>query len=386
MSGYVFVSNSNKPNQKEQEDRSPVKLSNVSRPCIKSALELKYDVYLGVNRKDPQNVKCDFPIKLYDQHTYRSVTALKDNWVAYKNLCKVIKESNVEVIHCNTPIGGMISRLAAKRHKVKKVIYTAHGFHFYKGAPLFNCTVLKWAEKIMAHWTDVIITMNQEDFEAAKKFKLKKGGQVYFVHGVGITLDEFDGMREKRAKKREELNLKNNDIALISAGDLVARKNYITAIQAIAKANNPQLQYFICGKGPEEESLKKLAKHLKLTEQIHFLGFRSDIKELLAASDIFLFTTKQEGLPRSMMEAMACGLPCIASKIRGNVDLVEDGEGGYLCSATDPDAFADAINKLANDLSIRDQMSKNNLEKIKQYDISVVEQEIKEIYNQVLKR
>lgn len=385
MSGYVFLANDTKPTKEKYESREMIKPGNVSRPCLQTAIDMGYDVTLGVQRDKPEELTCDLPVMLYDAHTYRSITAWSDNKIAYKNLNKVIQENDVQVIHCNTPVGGMIGRLCGKKNHVKKIIYTAHGFHFYKGAPLFNRTVLKWAEMIMAHWTDAIITMNQEDYESAKKFKLRKGGKVYFVHGVGITLSEFVGLSELRQAKRNELGVKDDDIVLISMGDLVPRKNYGTAIRAVAKANNPHLQYFICGKGPELENLKNLAVELRIENQIHFLGFRSDVKELLSAADVFLFTTLQEGLPRSMMEAMAMGLPCVASQIRGNVDLIENGKGGYLCSSTDVEGFAEAICCIAEESELREQMKQYNIERIKKFDVSVVEKEIREIYREILK-
>ena len=385
MAGYVFISNGTKPTKEKYESREPLKPSNVSRPCMEAALAHGYEVYYGVNRKNPEELACDMPVKPFESHTYRSITAFGDNKIAYQNLCRVIDEGNVELIHCNTPVGGLVGRLAGRKKKVKKIIYTAHGFHFYKGAPLMNRTLFKWAEMWMAHHTDAIITMNQEDYEAAKKFRLRKGGKVYFVHGVGITLSDYEGLANKRAEKREELALADDQIMLVSMGDLVLRKNYATAIEAIAKAQNPKLQYFICGKGPELDNLKAQAESLGVAEQIHFLGFRTDIKELLAAADVFLFTSKQEGLPRSMMEAMASGLPCVASKIRGNTDLIEDGVGGYLCPSTDSDGFAVAIAKVADDATLRETMRANNLETIKGYDISVVEKEIADIYDDVLK-
>lgn len=384
MPGYVFIGNSTKPSSEKAASREPVTLSNVSLPCIEAALDMGYEVYHGVNRNDPDQLKCSYPIHLYDSHTYRSLTAFGDNKIAYKNLCSVIDEGKIDVIHCNTPVGGMVGRLAGKKKKVKKVIYTAHGFHFYKGAPLINRTLYKWAEKIMAHWTDVIITMNQEDYEAAQKFRLRKGGKVYKVHGVGITLSEYDNIVVDRSKKRAELGLTDSDIVCISAGDIVARKNYGIAVEAIAKVGNPDLHYLICGVGPQKEQLEARAKELGIEKQIHFLGFRKDVKELLKISDIFLFTSLQEGLPRSLMEAMAIGLPCVVSRIRGNVDLIEDGKGGFLCDSHDADTFAEALAKLHNDKELMEKMSKYNLLEIKGYGISVVQKEIRDIYNEVL--
>lgn len=384
MKGYVFISNSTKPSPEKAKSREPVNPTNVSRPCLDAALSMGYEVFLGTNRDNPDGLSCDLPIKLFDSHTYRSLTAFKDNRIAIRNLSEVLKNNDIQVIHCNTPVGGLVGRLCGKKYKIKYVIYTAHGFHFYKGAPLINRTLFKWAEQIMTHWTDVIITMNQEDYEAAKKFRLRKGGRIYKVHGVGITLSEYENIIVERNQKRAELGLKDSDIVCISAGDIVARKNYSVAIDAIARIGNSDLHYLICGVGSEKDKLEARAKELGVEKQIHFLGFRKDVKELLKISDIFLFTSLQEGLPRSLMEAMAVGLPCIASKIRGNVDLLEDGKGGFLCDPYDSDMFAKAINKLINNKEMLSQMSKWNLEEIKKYDISVVEKEIIEIYNEVL--
>lgn len=384
MSGYIFIANSTKPTKEKAASRDPIALSNVNRPCLQAALGLGYEVFLGVNRNSPEELPCELPVRLFDSHTYRSITAFRDNLTAYKNLCRVFRENDIQAIHCNTPVGGMIGRLCAKKFRAKKVIYTAHGFHFYKGAPLFNRTVLKFAERVMARWTDTIITMNQEDYEAAQQFKLRKGGKVYLVHGVGISCKDFEGLSASRQQKRKALNLADTDIALISMGDLIPRKNYTTAIQAIAMTQNPHLHYFICGKGQELDNLQRLTSELGIEKQVHFLGFRTDIKELLAAADIFLFTTHQEGLPRSMMEAMATGLPCVVSSIRGNVDLMEQGKGGFLCPSNDPSGFADAINQIAGDVSLREQMGACNLQRIQDYDIRVVEQEIQNIYAEVL--
>lgn len=384
MKRYVFLGNSSKPTKEEYESTEMRKLSNVSRPCLETAHDLGYEVYLGINCKYPEKITTDLPfdVKLYNSNTYRSILSFKDNKIAYKNLINLLSKGDFEVIHCNTPIGGMIGRLCGKKKKIKKVIYTAHGFHFYKGAPLFNNTILKLAERIMAHWTDAIITMNQEDYEAAKKFKLKKYGKVYFVHGVGIDIEDFKNVKINVKNKRKELNIKDDDIVLISVGDVVQRKNYSLALDVIAKCNNPKLKYLICGLGPEMENLKNKAKSLGIENQIMFLGFRKDIKELLKISNIFLFTTTQEGLPRSLMEAMASGLPCIVSKIRGNVDLIENDKGGFCCDTIDE--YVQAINTIIKSKNKVKKYIDHNLKIIKQYDIENVKREIKQIYKDVL--
>ena len=226
--------------------------------------------------------------------------------------------------------------------------------------------------------------MNEEDFQSAKKFKLRKGGKVYYVPGVGINTEDFFSVQINKQAKRDELGLSMEDIVCISMGDLIPRKNYETSIKAIALCNNPKVHYLICGRGPELDNLKNLAKKLGVENQIHFLGFRTDIKELSKTADIFLFTTLQEGMPRSMMEAMAGGLPCIASKIRGNVDLLEEGIGGYLVPAKDENAVADRLKRLVENPNFREEMRKANLERIKKFDISVVKKRMEEIYKEVL--
>lgn len=303
------------------------------------------------------------------------------NIESFKKLCRIVKDNNVEYIHCNTPVGGLLGRLAGKKCKVKKIIYQAHGFHFYKGAPKKNWIVFYTIEKLLARYTDAIITMNNEDYETANQFRLKNNGKVYNVHGVGIDLLEYNGIQQFREEKRRELGFCDDDILLISMGDLIVRKNYRVAIEAIAKCKDTKLHYLICGQGEELDNLKLLAKQLNIESQVHFLGFRSDIKELLSATDIFLFATLQEGMPRSMMEAMAAGLPCIASRIRGNVDLLDDNKGGFLCDPTDVNQFVSAIKKC--DVNTRHKFGEYNLNAIKQYDIHVVEEEIRRIYEEV---
>lgn len=266
------------------------------------------------------------------------------NIKAYKQLVDLINKEKIDYIHCNTPVGGVLGRLAGEKCKVKKIVYEAHGFHFYEGAPKKNWMIYYPVEKWLAKKTDAIITINNEDFERAKTFKLKNNGQVYYVPGVGMDLSQYNVPDTVREIKRNELNLKDTDFALISMGDLIDRKNYKIAIEVVAKLNNPHVHYFICGKGPEEVNLKKLAENLGVEKQVHFLGFRNDIKELLKASDTFLFTSKQEGLARSLMEAMASKIPCVVSKIRGNTELIVNNENGFLCSGLDD--YVNAIIKI----------------------------------------
>lgn len=382
--GYLFISNGSKPTGEERADRSPVRLNFFSIPCVEAARDMGYDLHMGINRDKPEELTAvGYDVRFYDSHTYRSIFALRDNWKAYKNTCSYLrKHPEIEVIHCNTPIGGVVGRICGHKFGCK-VIYTAHGFHFYKGAPLFNRTVLKWIEKWLAHYTDAIITINQEDFEAAQKFKLKNGGKVFKVPGVGVSTTKYTTIKDKN-QILLELGIPKDSFVCICMGDIVKRKNYLTAIQSIGKSGNNKVHYLICGRGPEMNILKTVAKSLRVEDQIHFLGFRSDIKDLLAVSDVFLFSSLQEGLPRSTMEAMAAGLPCIVSDIRGNRDLIDEGKGGYLVSPTDADGFATAIENLMANPDKAKTMSHWNLNRIKDFDVDIVRKRIKEIYRELL--
>lgn len=385
--GYLFISNSTKPTHGVFESIESYEPSSFSKAAIMTAEEMGWELHMGINRNHPELIKSiGYDIKFYNQHTYRNIFALRDNLVAYKNLCRYLKDNpQIDIIHCNTPIGGVVGRLAGKKFK-KKVIYTAHGFHFFKGAPLFNQTILKWIEMWLAHYTDVLITINQEDYEASQKFRLKKGGKAVYVPGVGIDLTSFCPLSDsEKENKRTELGLSLKDFVLISIGDLNDNKNTATIISALQ--NTPDnCHILICGEGPLKQNLISLAKEKGVDTRCHLLGFRKDIKDLLYISDAFVMASQREGLPRSTMEAMAVGLPCIVSDIRGNRDLIEDGKNGFLVSPTDVLGYSKAVNRLKDDIELRNSMSRYNHEKIKEFDIDVVQGQLLNIYKELNNR
>lgn len=306
------------------------------------------------------------------------------NIKAYKQVCKLINELSIDYIHCNTPIGGVIGRLAGSKYKVKKVIYQAHGFHFYTGAPIKNWLIYYPIEKWLAHKTDALITINKEDYQRAEhKFKLRNNGKVYYVPGVGIDLSNFNLSNQIRIQKRKELRVDEKDVALISAGELNENKNNKVVIEAISKIKNKNVHYFLCGIGPCEKELKDLANRLGIERQIHFLGYRNDVKELYQGADLFVMPSYREGLSRSIMEAMASGLPCIVSKIRGNIDLINDF-GGYTCNPNRSIEFSEALDSLINDSEKRISMGKYNQNKICDFSIDKVSLLIKNIYENEL--
>ncbi len=324
-----------------------------------------------------------YDVVYYNQNSFRNPFAIKDNIKAYKNLCAFLeKNSNIEVIHCNTPIGGVIGRLCGCKYH-KKVIYTAHGFHFFKGASIVNWLLYYPIEKWLAHYTDALITINKEDYERAKKFKLRKNGKVYYVPGVGVDLSVFN-KGEDKSELRKEYNIKDDEIVFVSMGDLVPRKNYAVALNAIAKAGVNNLKYLICGNGPQMDEMKQLCVKLGIEKQVEFLGRRGDVSKIVKASDVFLFTSKQEGLARSLMEAMASGLPCVVSAIRGNTDLIDNEKGGFMYDVTDIDGFVEGIKRICGDSELRQKMGNYNLLKIKNFDINASKAAFYTVFKQEL--
>lgn len=384
--GYLFIANSSKPTKEQSESLTPVTIGTFGLAPINAANVLGYKLYCGTNRTCPEKIRCtNFNVEFYDQHCYRNIFAIKDNWIAFRNLNKFLKEhSDIKVIHCNTPIGGVLGRICGKIHKIPIVIYTAHGFHFFKGAPLFNRTVLKWMELLMARWTNAILTMNKEDYDAALKMKMKKGGKVYYIPGVGVETNRFNSLNIDIEEKKRSLGLPKDAIVGIAMGDVIARKNYITTIESIAKVNDTNIHYIICGRGNQIDYLKEYARSLGVENQVHFLGFRTDVLELCLMADFFMFASLQEGLPRSTMEAMCAGKPCVVSKVRGHVDLIDEGKGGFLIAPLDADGFAKAITCLVKNPLLRKEMGNYNRKKVKNFDIEVVKSKMLEIYCEVL--
>ena len=304
------------------------------------------------------------------------------NLKAYKELKHISDEGKYDIIHCHTPVGAMLTRLAAKqaRKKGTKVFYTAHGFHFYKGAPAINWILYYPVEKWLSRYTDVLITINKEDYERAKTFK---AGKVCYVPGVGIDLKKFNVGYVNKEQKRKEIGVSTNDFVLLSVGELIPRKNHEVVIRALSVLKQlnklSHIEYVICGRGAYEADLKKLAEELGVTDHIHFLGYRNDISEICNCADLFVFMSHQEGLPVALMEAMACGLPAVCSNIRGNTDLIEDGVTGLISNNT-PEELAEVINEMRNDAVLRDRLASAALQKIKQFDLSCVEDEMTKIY------
>lgn len=305
----------------------------------------------------------------------------KNNRRAYKDLLKILREGGYDVVQSSTPIGGMLARMAARKMKTPIVIYSAHGFLFFKGAPLINRTVYKLQEHLMSRWTDVLITINDEDYRAAQKMKLRKGGKLYMIHGAGVEVGQS---REcDREAVRASIGLPSDAVAVVSAGILNKNKNNRVVIEALPLVENKNLYYVVCGEGEEEAGLRALAERLGVADRVLFLGFRTDMKQIMLACDIFAMPSFREGVPRALLEAMDLGLPCIGTRTRGIRELI--GNDDLLCSPTSPEEYAGAIEFVVNSPDGCKAIIERNVEEAKLYSKERVRAEYAAIYEEVIK-
>ena len=311
----------------------------------------------------------DFPIK-------RNPLA-PSNLKAFFQLKKLCREQQYDIIHCHTPVGGVLGRLCVNRKKCEtKVIYTAHGFHFYKGAKLINWILFYPIEKILAHRADCIVTINDEDYERARKHF---NSMVYKIDGAGVNLSRFHPVSED---KKNEIRLKNGfsekDFILIYCGQFMPDKNHVFLIDKMNKLKEKMPDVKIClvgkGKTPKYENfVKKYVEKRNMTDIFKFLGYRTDIQDLYAMSDVLVSTSKREGFGIGVIEGAACGIPALLSRIRGHINI------NILYDFND-DSFEQGLLKLYQDKNLRDEYGKFNVEYVKNFSIDHSLTQMAEIY------
>lgn len=347
-------------------------------PYIKWLKEQGYEVHVAA-KNDFINEPCIIPNcdKYYDIKFARFPFS-KVNINAYKELKKLIQENNYEIIHCHTPVAGVLTRLAARSSKNATVIYTVHGFHFFKGAPLINWLIYYPVERFCASFTDKLITINKEDYERAKRFKLRNNGKVYYVPGVGIDLEKIQNLKVDVKQKKKELGILENTSILLSVGELNKNKNHETVLQALSKLKDKNFIYLICGRGVLKEYLERKIQELRLENKAKLLGYRRDVIEILKTADLFIFPSKREGLPVSVIEAMAAGLQIIASNVRGNRDLIDKEN---LFEPDDVAALTNLIKKQFNNIE-KNGLRKVTYANLEQYSLKNVLKQMAEIYEE----
>lgn len=305
------------------------------------------------------------------------------NLRAIKQIKKIVKKERYDIVHCHTPIASVCTRFACKKERKKgtQVVYTAHGFHFYTGAPLKNWIIYYPIEKWLSRYTDLIITINNEDYKRAKQ-RLKSNNTEY-IPGVGIDTTIFSPKKKETQKIRKELSIPYNAFLLVSVGELNENKNHSIILKALGQIKDKTIHYVIAGEGPLRESLLTIAKREGCEEQVHLLGYRSDIPELYREADVCVFPSIREGLGLAAIEGMASGLPLIVSDNRGTRGLL-NSENAIVCKAHSVDEFKCAIIKLKHNPILCKELGAKNVEKARLFDVKIVNSLMKKLYMNLL--
>lgn len=349
-------------------------------PYLKMFKEKGYEVHVATNTDDTIPF-CDVKhVVSFERNPFKF-----NNIKAFYQLKKICNKEKFEIIHTHTPMGSVITRLAAKKARKKwrtRVIYTAHGFHFFKGANKINWMLYYPVEKFLAKYTDTLITINEEDYDLAKRKFYKRCYDIQFVPGVGIDEAKFDFPFSDNDKLefRHLLGLKKDDFVLIYPAELSSRKRQEWLIKALSSLlkKNKKIHVLLPGKDSLNGKLQKFVNELELDNQIHFLGYRNDIPKLLKISNVAISSANQEGLPVNIMEAMYTGLPIVASNCRGNRDLVIDNVNGYLVDLDDNCKFSKSIEKLYSGRYKEFENKSKTL--IKKYLLDIILIEMDKIY------
>ncbi len=304
------------------------------------------------------------------------------NVIAIEKIRKLVKQRNYDIVHCHTPIAAFCTRVACRglRRKGTKVFYTAHGFHFYSGAPIKNWLVYFLAEWLCSWWTDVLITINLEDYKRAGRHLHAK--KTVYVPGVGIDTSRYENKTANREYKRKELGIPADSRMILSVGELNPNKNHETVIRAVSEIRDSKIHYLIAGDGELKEHLEKVASELKISDRVHLSGYRNDMMELYKCADLLIHPSFREGLSVAIMEAMAAGLPVICSDIRGNRDLICKEN---LFSPFDIREIKKDIEKiLYGDKKDIDQCISANRRNIKMFDLTSVNLKMEKLYDGII--
>ena len=310
------------------------------------------------------------------------------NIKAFRQLRQIMAQEKFYLVHVHTPVGAFLGRLAARLTATKPVVYTVHGFHFYQGSSVRNWLLYYPFEWLAARWTDELVAINREDYQLAKKLPLRVKDAVSLLGGVGLDLQLYSCQENGvRLQVRDSLGFKADDLLMLFVGEFMAGKNHLQSLHMLRKlaVERDNIFLLLAGEGEYEQELRAWVKKLGITERVRFLGFRRDIPDLLCACDLLLLTSLREGLPRAVMEAMAAGRPVVATDIRGNRDLIVDGENGFLVPVGDVDRLAQAVLKLAADKELAARMGKKGREMVKSYALEQVLAEMEQVYARALK-
>ncbi len=350
-------------------------------PYLKFFHDLGWEVSVA-GKGERKLLNCDVQ---YDIPFARSPFS-KGNIEAFKQLKEVINNNDYDIIHCHTPVGGIVTRLIAqkKRKSGAKVLYTAHGFHFYKGAPKINWLIYYPIEWIFSEFTDCLITINQEDYDFAKGHFKKP--QVKLVDGVGYNSDLFYPItKEEKLLLRKEKGYNDEDKILIYVAELNANKNQQMLLRMLKEVDNEKVKLLLVGADNYSGQYQKLAEELKIQDKVEFLGHREDVAELLKLSDVCVASSKREGLPVNIMEAMAIGLPVVANENRGHNSLIKDESDGFIIKSDDYKAMSVAVNRLLENKILYNDISSKAEVDIKRFSKENVTVQMSNIYQEFMR-
>jgi glycosyltransferase involved in cell wall biosynthesis len=364
----------------------PITIRSFLLPFIKHFRSLGWQVdgmAQGISADQDCVANCD---RIYDIQWSRNVFDPRNLLAGVLRVKEVVAAQKYDLVHVHTPIAAFVTRYALKDVKKTKVIYTAHGFHFYRGGSAVKNAIFLSLEKLAGQWTDYLITINQEDAAAAKKYNFLPTERIYYTRGIGVDTEYYASGKvspENLAKVRQELSLSEDDTLLLAIAEFTPRKRHKDLLQALAKVANPQVHLALAGEGPLRPEIEALAQELGIKHQVHFLGYRNDIPALIQAANAVLLVSQQEGLPRSIMEAMCLNTPTIGSNIRGTKDLLENG-CGLLVELGNTDALAQAMIQVVKDPDSLAVMASKAQAKMASYDLEAIIQQYADIYQLAL--
>lgn len=351
------------------------------RSDIKLLQDLGYEVHVACDTNaysSEERVKLLNDLNVIKHHIpFKRNPLSKENITAYRKLRALIKEEGFDIVHSHTPVGGVLGRLAAHSCRVPVVVYTAHGFHFFKGCPLKNRIMFYPIEKYMSLYTDFIITINDEDYQVAKnKFYAKNTNR---IHGVGIDIENFVVSADCREVKRAELGIKEEEKVLLSVGELNNEKNHKEVLEAMKILAPKGYRFLHAGKGSNLVEYQDFIRANHIEDAVQFLGFRTDIPELLRAADVYVFPSLFEGVSVALMEAVATKLPIACSEVRGNVDAVVTRESYFPVDS--PEKLAAVVENICNmTAEEKEKMVEKNYQNLLKYRLSEVQKEMRAIY------
>lgn len=353
-------------------------------PHVKFLIGQGHEVDIAFNRVQDVNPELiELGCKTHQVEFNRSPISF-GNYVAYKKMTSLVLNERYDLVHTHTPIASFITRIACRNKKNLKILYTAHGFHFFKGAPLLNWFIYYPMEWFASKFTDGIITINKEDYNLVNKFKNKRLKSIFKVNGVGVDFKNFSKTNiQKKNNLRKEYGYHSDDFILFYAAELNFNKNQDMLIHAIGRLKRkiPNIKLLLAGEGKLIEYYKKEVRRAGLNNNVEFLGYRKDIANLLKLSDLAVSASRREGLPVNIMEAMATGLPIIVTDCRGNHDLVTNNKNGFVVGINDIEEFSKKVEVLYNSVEVRNKFSEINTDLAQNYSINNVINDLEYIYS-----